>query len=212
MDPAIIMAIGTPDEFSEWSSVYDANVFTGDTFPFRSYRRVLQRVVDLADAGPGTSVLDLGIGTGNLARLFVDRGCQVLGVDYSTRMLDEAAKKLPDVSTVVADILGPWPSKLPQRYDRLVSAYVFHHFETDEKIDVLSRLKRDHLVDGGRIVIADLAFASMAALDAARVEWADVWDEELYWIVDHIVPAFAQAGLPLTFEPIDDFVGVFVLQ
>ena len=206
------MAIGSPGEFDDWAEHYDAAVCGSDLFPFRGYDEVLRRLVDLAGVRPGTTVLDLGVGTGNLARQFAARGCQVWGIDFSARMLALARAKLPDVRLAQLDILDPWPVEFCRRYDRVVSAYVFHHLERTEKVDLLARLTRDHCTENARILVADIAFPTSGALDRARVRWADVWDEEHYWIVDRDLSACARAGLDVSFEPVTDFSGVFTLS
>ena len=60
-------------------------------------------------AGPGGSVLELGVGTGRLALPLAARGLAVIGVDASTAMLDVLAGKDPagTVGRVLADIGDP---------------------------------------------------------------------------------------------------------
>lgn len=45
-------------------------------------------------------VLDLGSGSGTLARELVDAGFQVTGVDFSAQMVDIARKKVPEAEFV----------------------------------------------------------------------------------------------------------------
>jgi hypothetical protein len=66
------MSLGNPTEFDGWVESYDATVNDGVGFPFAGYECVLTRLVALTEAEPSHSVLDLGIGTGNLALPFVD--------------------------------------------------------------------------------------------------------------------------------------------
>ena len=76
------------------------------------------------------TVLDLGIGTGNLARLFADVGCRVWGTDYSPAMLAKARLKIPEATHGAArSARAPGRLELDRRFDRIVSAYTFHHFE-----------------------------------------------------------------------------------
>ena len=206
------MALGTPLEFDRWSENYDASVYGVDGFPFDGYESALRRVVALAAVEPSTSVLDLGIGTGNLAMHFVALGCPVWGMDFSDGMLALARAKLPGVPLAKADILGPWPQEFRRKYDRIVSAYVFHHFEQTEKVDILVRLSRDHCVPGGGILVADVAFPTVAALDHARTRWADAWHEEHYWVADRDVLACKRAGLQLAYERVGEFAGVFAVR
>lgn len=59
-----------------------------------------------ARLGPaGGALLDLGCGAGEpFARGFVDRGWRVTGVDFSTRMLELAARYVPEMQTLHADM------------------------------------------------------------------------------------------------------------
>jgi len=47
---------------------------------------------------------------------------------------------------------------LNRRFNRIVSAYVFHHFELGEKVRIIELLVREHLKAGGNWIIADIAF------------------------------------------------------
>src|SRR5574340_741926 len=147
-----------PSEFDEWAASYDQDVAVNRGFPFEGYRQVLETVLRAAQAEPGMRVLDIGAGTGNLTAMFAAAGCQIWGTDYSAEMVAQARAKLPQVPFIQADLLAPWPSELPQRFDRIVSGYVFHHFTQQKKVELLSDLVRQHLTPGGRIIIADIAF------------------------------------------------------
>ncbi|WP_457629662.1 class I SAM-dependent methyltransferase [Oceanithermus sp.] len=72
--------------FDTWAENYDDDIASnGGAFPFDGYRDVLDEVLTLADVEPGMRVLDLGIGTGNLAARFVRQGCNVWGIDFFIR-------------------------------------------------------------------------------------------------------------------------------
>lgn len=60
-------------------------------------------------AGPGGSVLELGVGTGRLALPLAERGLSVTGLDASPDMLDRLAAKDPDgrVRAVPGDVARP---------------------------------------------------------------------------------------------------------
>jgi len=50
-------------------------------------------------------ILDLGCGTGEpFSKMFVDKGWQVTGVDFSENMLKLATKYVPEMKTICADI------------------------------------------------------------------------------------------------------------
>ncbi|MDT7579458.1 MAG: hypothetical protein QOK35_722 [Pseudonocardiales bacterium] len=65
--------------------------------------------LDAADVGPGTSVLDLGCGTGEFALAAVTRGARVVGVDADPDAVKIATDAVPGASFRVADVhdLGP---------------------------------------------------------------------------------------------------------
>nr|NJM04528.1 hypothetical protein [Desulfobacula sp.] len=59
--------------FDGWAKKYDAAVSPAQIrFPFEGYEEVLDEAVLLSQAVPGMQVLDLGIGTGNLAARFLN--------------------------------------------------------------------------------------------------------------------------------------------
>jgi putative AdoMet-dependent methyltransferase len=197
--------------FDRWAETYDYGVRNASGV-FDGYDHVLGTVVRLADARPGLHVLDLGIGTGNLAQRFLDQGCAVWGVDFSPVMLTKARAKAPRVRLVQADLLAPgdWPAELNRRFDRIVSTYVFHEFRLEAKVGLLRRLADDHLAGDGRIVIGDIAFASVQARADAG---ADHWDEdEHYWAADETIGACAESQFQVTYAQISRFGGVFVFE
>ena len=53
---------------------------------------LFERLVNFGIGSTGQRVLDLGTGTGTLARGFALRGCQVTGLDPSTSLTEEAKR------------------------------------------------------------------------------------------------------------------------
>ncbi len=211
--------------FDEWAEAYDTSVHSQTDFPFAGYDEVLGRVVALAKPRKGLRVLDLGIGTGLLAAAFAGDGCRVTGVDFSARMIEKAKEKLPGVEFVQADLLGEWPPELCRRFERIVSAYVFHEFSLDDKVRLLSKLARHHLSCTGRMVIGDVSFPDAAERDAAHGEWgepgpepapawkASRWDEdEHYWVADDAMRALSGVGLRTSYRQVSFCGGVYVVE
>lgn len=196
-------------EFDEWASSYDRSVAGNTGFPFDSYGEVIKSIVNLCSPQPGASVLDLGIGTGNLALPFSQRGCRIWGLDFSAEMLNLARLKLPDAALAQTDLRAEWPPDFHRRFDYIVSAYTFHHFTTDEKVRQIQRLLQDYLALDGKLVIGDIAFSSVEEQDQLRQTLGSEWDQEYYWLADEAVQALALAGIQAVFCKISYCAGVF---
>ena len=61
------------------------------------HHRWRERAVDLARVGPGSRALDVATGTGDLAVALRARGAEVVGMDFSERMLELARAKAPEI-------------------------------------------------------------------------------------------------------------------
>jgi putative AdoMet-dependent methyltransferase len=197
--------------FDRWAEYYDATL-APTRFPFDAYDQVLDEVVKSAEVTPHMQVLDLGTGTGNLAVRFVQAGCAVWGLDFSSEMLARARAKLPHAVLVQANVLGDWPVELQRPFDRAVSSYVLHEFDLETKVKLLHRIAKHHLATGGRIVVADIAFPNVEARTQAAQKWSDCWDaDEFYWAADEASVACARVGLQVTYKQVSSCGGVFTL-
>ena len=202
------------DLFDRWSETYDRSVLD-ESGVHEGYDEVLETVVRAALVRPGKRVLDLGIGTGNLAQRFLALGCAVWGVDFSPAMLAKARAKLPEVTLIRADLRAEWPpadgsSALTGPFDRIVSTYLLHEFSLEHKVALIGDLADCCLAPEGRIVIGDIAFESAQARTDAG---ADHWDEEEhYWAADETRAACVPAGLRFTYTQVSRCGGVYVFE
>ena len=90
--------------------------------------------------GSGTTVLDLGAGTGKLTRTLVETGARVIAVEPGNAMRAELERALPDVEALrgaAEDI--PLPD---QSVDCIAVGQAFHWFRHDEAIPELHRVLR----------------------------------------------------------------------
>ncbi|MDF1538379.1 MAG: class I SAM-dependent methyltransferase [Candidatus Thorarchaeota archaeon] len=204
----------TPDMFDQWASTYDDIIAAySDSFPFVGYDSILDRIVELANPQKGMKILDVGIGTGELAKRFVDHDCQVWGLDYSPKMLEIAKKKVPEAHLLEADVRSNWIDKIGTKFDRIVSAYTLHHFDLDEKVKITRNLYRNALVLDGKMGIGDISFRSAEELGKNRIKLGNEWDDtEYYWSADLFRKAMVGEKFNLLYEQISFCGGVYLID
>ncbi|MEY9988613.1 SAM-dependent methyltransferase [Streptomyces sp. V4I8] len=107
-------------------------------------------LADVAGAGPGRHVLEVGAGTGKATVPLAERGCRITAVELGAGMAAVARRNLAGfeaVNVVTADF-ETWP--LPQEpFDTVVSATAFHW------IDPAVRMAKaaDALRPGGALAV-----------------------------------------------------------
>lgn len=99
---------------------------------------------------PDGYVVDIGCGPAQVSRYLIERGRTVVGVDFATAMLTEAARLVPEAGLVAADLLA-----LPLRRESCaaaVASYSLHHLPKALLGVALGGL-REVLSPGGVLVI-----------------------------------------------------------
>lgn len=119
----------TVDAYARWRPTYPASA--------------LDHVIARAALAPGDAVVDLGTGTGIVARALAARGFRVTGVDPNEAMLQSARASSGGVTYVVGESTA---TGLPSASAALViAAQAFHWFPLPRTLDELARV----LVPGG---------------------------------------------------------------
>jgi len=119
-------------------------------------RAVLGRLIEIADPKAGWRVLDIGTGTGHTALAFAPFVREVVGLDLTEEMLDEAHKlarerRIDNVTFQVADV-HRLPRALDRSFDLVTCRRAAHHFRD---IDwALAGMKRT-IRPGGMLLIDD---------------------------------------------------------
>jgi len=133
-------------------------------FPPSFFTRLAERGLGLA----GQRVVDLGTGTGTVARGLAARGCVVTGVDLSAAMLHEAARMASDAGLSIdfrqasAEATG-----LPTSSADIVTAgQCWHWFDPDAASAEAARL----LGPGGTLVLARFDWLPLAGNLAEATE------------------------------------------
>lgn len=106
-------------------------------------------LLDLANVGNGTSLLDIGTGPGTLIGPAIERGAKVCAVDIADEMVEQARSRYPGIEITTADA-----ASLPHddaTFDAVTIGFCLHHV-ADARA-VLSEANRV-LRPGGRISFA----------------------------------------------------------
>ncbi len=121
-------------------------------------RRVKQHLLSSADILPGTTVLDIGCGTGTMTIWLKQRypSADVIGLDADPAILEIARTKAQRAGVDIR-FLEANAADIPLPDDAVhsvVSSLFFHHLDTDQKRAVLKEILRV-LAPGGELHISD---------------------------------------------------------
>jgi SAM-dependent methyltransferase len=103
-------------------------------------------------------VLDVGCGTGIASQLFLDRGCEVVGVEPDARMASVARRR--GVNVVVAAIES-WAPPPAEPFDLVVSAQAWHWVDQN----VGATVAADALRPGGRLALLSNGYQEVSLRD-----------------------------------------------
>lgn len=175
--------------------------FTRQAVPFATAAAIrnedaLNRIVQMAQAGPDDTVLDVACGPGLLACAFARVARHVTGIDLTPAMLEQARalqrrQGLENLTWQEGDVL---PLPYEDASFSIVSArFAFHHF-----LDPLAVLKEMQRVcrPGGRVVVADSAPAADKADAFNRMERLRDPSHVRALPPEEHRALFAEAGLP----------------
>lgn len=122
---------------------WNANLYTNHASFVYQYG---ENVIDWLNPQENEAILDLGCGTGQLTKMIAERGAEVVGIDSSKEMINEARSVFPTVDFRVEDAQNV---KLNQPFDAVFSNAALHWM-----LDAEAVIKNvyDALKDHGRFV------------------------------------------------------------
>jgi ubiquinone/menaquinone biosynthesis C-methylase UbiE len=86
-------------------------------------------------------LLDMGCGAGEpFARFFADRGWTVTGIDFSEQMLALAAKYVPEMQTICADMRDV--KFAPESFEAITAIYSLFHIPCNDQKVLLEKFYR----------------------------------------------------------------------
>ena len=205
--------------FDSWAKRYDETLqkaSLADDWMYKDYEKILGQVIAFSRGilrKRVSVVVDIGVGTGNLAQKFVGRAKKIIGIDLSFKMLRLAKKKIPTIETKRADFL-----LLPladHSADLIVSSYALHHLTEEEKMRALEEMARV-LKKKGKIIIADLMFANTQAeketknrvISSGKSEIVTEIEEEYYGHVNTLIEKLTQLKFRTLQKQMTDFVWI----
>ena len=197
--------------WDEQAADFDAEADHGlrDPAVRRAWRDLLRTVLP----DPPGPVVDLGCGTGSLALLMAEEGHDVLGVDFSPRMVARARAKAGAATSapalLVADVADP-----PLRAGSVDVVLCRHVLWALPDPAAVVRRWAALLRPGGRLVLVEGRWATGAGIDAAtcvellaplggapevrHLHEASLWgraiEDERYLVLSRPSPAGAAAG------------------
>ena len=131
------------DVYDQFAAAYEANRGLFDMTP----------VLNPFFAGLGKAkgrLLDLGCGAGEpFPRYFLDRGWEVVGVDFSANMLRLAARYAPEMRSICADMTEV--EFAPAQFDAITCIYALFHVPRARHLALFAKFHR-WLRPGGQIL------------------------------------------------------------
>lgn len=117
-----------------------------------------------------TPVLDLGCGTGNDTLYLMEKGFNVISVDYSDSALSILKQYIPSATTQKLDISNPLPFK-NDSFEVVVADLSLHYFDSETTKEILSEIKRI-LTKGGYFFarVNSIKDANYGALQGEKIE------------------------------------------
>jgi putative AdoMet-dependent methyltransferase len=196
--------------FDDWAEFYE-NTVSGLDIEYREVFENYDKILETVAIKSNNTVLEFGVGTGNLTEKLISLGRVVYGVEPSKVMREKTKARFKDLHLYDGDFLN-FP-ELRGKVDSIVSTYAFHHL-TDEEKDTALKLYSTLLGDQGKIVFADTAFVNeehreeqhrIVKEQGYENLFADL-KREYYTTLEILERLFEKNGFQVSFEKMNSYV------
>ena len=203
--------------FDAWAPVYDKTVYDPDNEyreVFENYEAILNEICNIISGNKKGITLEIGTGTGNLAKKLFDNNFRSICIEPSGEMRLIAEEKLPSSIILDGNFLNiPFSFKV----DNIVSSYAFHHLTYDEKIECIKYLD-GFLKDHGKLIIADTMFNSPRykeellkhVEDSKTFNLLNDLNTEYYEYLDDIFRLFKDLNYTIEHKQMNKYVWIIV--
>ena len=149
------------NNYNDWADQYDNNIN-----PTRDLDKVVTQE-SLSDLN-FSNVLELGCGSGKNTEWLITKADKLIGIDFSSRMLELARKKISskNVSFICADLNEKWPVN-NNSFDLITINLTLEHIEILDHIFNSMFMK---LTKGGKCFVCELHPKKQLAGSKARFE------------------------------------------
>ena len=149
------------NNYNDWADQYDNNIN-----PTRDLDKVVTQE-SLSDLN-FSNVLELGCGSGKNTEWLITKADKLIGIDFSSRMLELARKKIPskNVSFICADLNEKWPVN-NNSFDLATINLTFEHIKILDHIfnSLFIKLRK-----GGKCFVCELHPEKQLAGSKARFQ------------------------------------------
>lgn len=134
-----------------WEDYFKDYDYLNELFP---YQELIHSLADSVEPR-GKKILDVGCGTGNLAKILHEKGGIVTGLDYSSAGLSVYKNKISDAYVILHDITKPLPFE-SNIFDAVVSSNTLYTIPRHVRPNIFAELYRI-TKPNGIVAIANIA-------------------------------------------------------
>lgn len=176
--------------FNMWANLYDSTVNISEEnnkYPFAGYKDVLNYIYEQVCKKENADVLDIGFGTAILTTQLYNKGYNITGYDFLTKMIEIGKMKMPNALLVKGDFSTEIPTAINTlKYDYIICTYAIHHLTGCEKIKLIDKIV-PLLKSCGKILIGDISFETRKDHESCKNDSKQYWDnDEAYFIYSEI--------------------------